>query len=66
MTEIEDKIKNVQNEILVVGAIYKKPELLVEYSYYIKSKYDMADEVCRFLYDNAEIIFRPVFTQLTF
>ena len=58
MTEIEDKIKNVQNEILVVGAIYKKPELLVEYSYYIKSKYDMADEVCRFLYDNAEIIFQ--------
>ena len=58
MTEIEDKIKNVQNEILVVGAIYRKPELLVEYSYYVKSKYDMADEVCRFLYDNAEIIFQ--------
>lgn len=51
-------IKNIQNEILLVGSIYKQPELLIEYSQYIKSKYDFEDEVTKFLYDNAEIMFK--------
>lgn len=58
MTKISEQIANVQNEILMVGAIYKNPDLLVEYSQYIKSKYDFHDEVTKFFYDNAEIIYK--------
>lgn len=58
MSDIEEKIKNIPMEILVVGAIFKQPELLVEYSFYIKSKYDFSDQACSFLYNNAEIIFQ--------
>ncbi len=58
MNDIEEKIKNIPNEILVVGSIYKQPELLVEYSFYLKSKYDFSDPACKFFYDNANIIFQ--------
>jgi replicative DNA helicase len=51
-------ISNIQNEILTVGSIYKQPELLIEYGQYIKSKYDFDDEVTRFFYDNALIIYQ--------
>jgi uncharacterized protein (DUF1499 family) len=52
------EIKNVQNEIMLVGSVYKNPELLIEYSQYIKSKYDFFDEATKFFYDNAEILFK--------
>ena len=55
---ISEQVANIQNEMLIVGAIYKHPDLLVEYSQYIKSKYDFYDEVTRFFYDNAEIIYK--------
>lgn len=42
---------------MVVGSIFKDPELLVEYSRYVRSKYDFADEGCKFFYDCAELIF---------
>jgi replicative DNA helicase len=58
LSDIEEKIKNIPMEILVVGSIFKQPELLVEYSFYIKSKYDFSDPACLFLYNNAEIIFQ--------
>jgi hypothetical protein len=58
LNDIEEKIKNIPNEILVVGSIYKQPELLVEYSFYLKSKYDFSDPACKFFYDNANIIFQ--------
>jgi replicative DNA helicase len=58
VSDIEEKVKNIPNEFLVVGAIYKHPELLVEYSIYLKSKYDFSDLACKFFYDNAEIIFQ--------
>ena len=52
------RIENIQNEILFVGAIYKQPSLLVEYEPQIRSKYDFVDEVTRFLYDNAIVIYK--------
>ena len=48
MSEIEDKVRNTPGEILVIGSLYKSPELMVEYSFYIKSKYDFADDACLF------------------
>jgi replicative DNA helicase len=53
-----DLISNVQTEVLYVGSIYKQPDLLVNYGQYIRSKYDFYDEVTRFFYDAAEIIYK--------
>lgn len=47
----------MQNEILFIGGIYSNPEFLIEYSQYIKSKYDFSDKATKFFYDIAEIIF---------
>ena len=57
MTNILETVANVQNEFLFVGAIYKQPELFVEYGQYTKSKYDFSDEVTKFFYDVAEIMY---------
>lgn len=48
---------NVTNEILWVGTIYKKPDLLIEYSAYVRSRYDFSDECTQFFYDCAEIMY---------
>jgi replicative DNA helicase len=53
-----DEIKNVQNEILIVGCFYKDANLYVEYNKFIKSKYDFFDECTKFFYENGEIIFK--------
>lgn len=53
-----DLIANVPTEVLFVGCIYKQPELLIDYGQYIRSKYDFSDEVTRFFYDSAEIIYK--------
>jgi replicative DNA helicase len=58
MSELEQEIKNIQVEIMLIGCIYKNPEFLIEYGNHIKSKYDFSDEVTKFFYDNAEIIFK--------
>ncbi|HFD2033596.1 TPA: hypothetical protein ACF2DD_002173 [Clostridium perfringens] len=50
----EKKTFNIQSEVLFVGAILKQPELLVEYSRYIKSKYDLYDEATKFFYNEIE------------
>lgn len=42
---------------MFIGAIYKQPSLIVEYESQIRSKYDFADEVTRFFYDNAIVIY---------
>ena len=57
MVEIEQLV-NIQNEILVIGSIYKQPNLYVEYGRKIRSKYDFFDKVTRFLYDNFEIYYK--------
>ena len=53
-----DLVANVPTEVLFVGCIYKQPDLLVNYGQYVRSKYDFSDEVTRFFYDSAEIIYK--------
>ena len=55
--KIEETVSNITNEIMVVGSIYSNPDLIVEYSQYIKSKYDFFDEATRFFYECAVTIF---------
>lgn len=50
-------LSNVQNEILLVGSIYKNPDLYIEHGRFIKSKYDFDDIVTKFYYDNFEIMY---------
>ena len=42
---------------MFVGAIYKNPELFIEYSQTIRSQYDFSDEATKFFYDSAEIMY---------
>lgn len=50
-------LSNVQNEILLIGSIYKNPDLYIEHGRFIKSKYDFDDVVTKFYYDNFEIMY---------
>lgn len=58
MPILNDAVSNVQNELLVVGYIYKNPESLVDIAKFIRSKYDFADDATRFFYDCATILFQ--------
>ena len=49
MVNIE-AVNNVTNEILFVGAVYKNPELLVDYIQLVKSKYDFYDEATDYIF----------------
>lgn len=53
-----DVISNITNELLFVGSIYKKPDLVIDYGYNTRSKYDFHDDATKFFYDNAEIIYQ--------
>jgi len=46
----------------LVGSLYKQPDLYIENSRYIVSKYDFADEATRFFYDNFATMYET-FTQ---
>ena len=48
------KTTNIQAEICFVGALYTEPDLYISYGNFMRSKYDFADPVTRFLYDNLE------------
>ena len=50
----EKEIKNVQAEMMLVGALYKKPELYISYGHAMRSKYDFSDDACRFFYNMFE------------
>jgi len=56
--EIEKSIRNVTNEILVVGSFYKQPDLAVSHSSFVRSKYDFSDPVTRFFYDCFELMYK--------
>jgi hypothetical protein len=56
-TEVKD-INNIQNEILLVGCFYKNPDLYVSWGQYIRSKYDLDDEVTKFFYDTYELMYK--------
>lgn len=56
---------NKQVEVRFVGSIYYNPELLVDYSYYMKSKYDFADDATRFFYDCADLMYKTFSVEFT-
>ena len=56
--ELEKSIKNITNEILVVGSFYKQPDLAVSHSSFVRSKYDLSDPVTRFFYDCFELMYK--------
>ena len=53
-----NELQTSQNEMLVVGSMYKNPDLYVEYGRSIKSEYDFNDEATRFLYDCFELMYK--------
>ncbi|RHP46921.1 hypothetical protein [Clostridium sp. AF32-12BH] len=55
--DLELKDTNVSAEICFVGSLYKKPDLFVNYQPFMKSNYDFADPVTKFLYDSFEIYY---------
>jgi replicative DNA helicase len=62
----DEIVANVQNEILFTGAIFKKPDLYIEYERFIKSKFYFTDPVCKFFYDEGFAIYKnrtQVFTE---
>lgn len=56
--ELQDIIVNVQNEMLLVGCLYKDPDLYIKYGQFIRSKYDFADEAMNFFYDCIELMYK--------
>ena len=56
--EHELKDCNIQSEICFVGALLKSPDLIVNYSNFMRSKYDFSDPATKFFYDNAEILYQ--------
>lgn len=48
----------VSTEVMLVGSMYKNPDLYIEFGQYIKSFYDFYDPVVRFLYDNFELMYK--------
>lgn len=49
-------VKNIQNEILFVGCIFKNSDVMIKYEHYIKEKYDFSDSATKFFYDIAKIL----------
>lgn len=45
---------NVSAEMCFVGAVIKQPDLIVNYSNFMRSKYDFSDPVTKFFYDSFE------------
>jgi replicative DNA helicase len=51
-------VANVQGEMLFVGCIYKNSDLLLDVDNVINSKYYFSDDVTKFLYDCATILYK--------
>ena len=49
---------NLSNEVLFIGALYKQPDLYLDYGEFIRSKYDFSEDVTKFFFDIAEIIYQ--------
>ena len=45
---------NIQSEICFVGALLRSPDLVVNYSNFMRSKYDFSDQATKFFYDSFE------------
>ena len=50
-------VNNIQAEILLVGSLYKEPDLYVSYGNFMRSKYDFSDEATKFFYDCFELMY---------
>lgn len=49
---------DIINEGLVVGSLYKNPDLYIEYGRLVRSKYDFFDENTKFLFNSFETIYK--------
>lgn len=49
---IESKIEDVNTEMLVVGSIYTKPDILLDYGDLIRPQWDFYHDTARFLYQS--------------
>lgn len=54
----EKELRNLPNEILVVGSFYKSPDLSVSFSSFIRPKYDFDDLATRFYYEAFELMYK--------
>lgn len=54
----DNLLTDYSSEALFIGSLFKKPILFVDYAELIKSKYDFADDVSRFLYDSFDLYYR--------
>ena len=61
----DTEICNQQNEFLFIGCLYKQPDLMVEYSHYVREKYDFSDQATRFYYECALVLFKRSTQQFT-
>ena len=48
---------NIQSEIMLVGSLYKNPDLYVSYGNFMRSQYDFSDPVTKFFYDSFSIMY---------
>lgn len=53
-------LENIPNELMIIGSLYKNPELYISYGSAIKSKYDFAGDGARFFYDCFEVIYKTI------
>lgn len=58
MDEEVRSVNNIQAEILLVGCMYKKPDLYISYGNFMRSKYDFSDEATKFFYDSFELMYQ--------
>jgi len=65
MTDTARENFDLATEALLVGAIYKKPILYVDYAELIKSKYDFYDEDVKFLYNMFELYYKTFSQEIT-
>jgi len=61
----EVKNYNVQAETLLVGSLYKNPDIYVEYGHIMRPKYDFYDSSCKFFYDSFDIMFQTFSQEFT-
>lgn len=52
ISDVISTIEDISTETLVVGSFYLNPDLLLDYSEVIKSKYDFNQPTARFMYDS--------------
>lgn len=64
-TGATDNTVDLNCEMRFVGAIYNNPDILVDYSYHIRSKYDFAGVVTSFLYDCADLMYKTRYQTFT-